>query len=242
MAHPVEQDGPHPLRPVQRARLYEQLVERLLTFVAQEGLLPGQRLPPERELSARLGVSRASVRQAIVALEVLGIVGVRQGAGMYLLRQADARASVAQLVERRQRLPEILEAREALEVKITELAAVRRTDEDLAAMDRGLETMEAEIAEGEPGLAGDLAFHGAVTDASHNPVLKELMNLLATAIEETRRESLSQPGRPRKSLTSHREIADAIRAQDPVRAVRAAQDHISLVGNVALLTWTGDGQ
>jgi len=123
------------LRPVSRPRLYKQLVQRLLAYVSDEGMSPGQRLPTERDLAAQLGVSRASVAQAVVALEVQGILSVRQGDGIYLLRQADPGQSVQELVKRRQRLPDILEAREAIEAKITSLAAQRRTDKDMAAID-----------------------------------------------------------------------------------------------------------
>jgi GntR family transcriptional repressor for pyruvate dehydrogenase complex len=230
------------LRPVSRPRLYQQLVERLLEYVSEEGLEPGQRLPTERELAARLGVSRASVAQAVVALEVQGILGVRQGDGIYLLRQVDPTESTQELIKRQQRLPEILEAREALEVKITALAAQRHTDQDLAAIDAALDAMSAQLAAGGRGYEGDMAFHEAVTAAAHNPILTSLMGLLADPIEETRRESLAQPGRPQQSLASHHEIAKAIRSGDPANAAGAARRHIALVADVALLTWErGDG-
>src|SRR5664279_501492 len=124
MAEPNGQRGA--LRPVSRPRLYKQLVERLLAHISEEGLNTGQRLPTERELAQQLGVSRASVAQAVVALEVQGILSVRQGDGIYLLRQADPAETVKELIKRRQRLPDILEASEAIEVKITFLAAQRR--------------------------------------------------------------------------------------------------------------------
>jgi GntR family transcriptional repressor for pyruvate dehydrogenase complex len=228
------------LRPVTRPRLYQQLVERLLAYVSEEGLIAGQRLPTERDLAQRLGVSRASVAQAVVALEVQGILSVRQGDGIYLLRVADPTESTQELIKRRQRLPEILEAREALEVKITSLAAQRHTDEDMAAIDAALDKMAAEMAAGEHGYGGDMTFHEAVTAAAHNPILTSLMGLLAGPIEETRRESLAQAGRPRKSLASHRSIAKAIRSGNAASAASAALQHITLVGDVALLTWNGD--
>lgn len=224
------------LRPVSRPRLYQQLVERLLAHVSDEGLSAGQRLPTERDLAQQLGVSRASVAQAIVALEVQGILSVRQGDGIYLLRQADPTESVQELVKRWQRLPEILEAREAIEVKITSLAAQRRTDEDMAAIDAALDKMTAKVTAGEHGYDEDMIFHAAVTAAAHNPILTALMDLLAGSIEETRRESLSQPGRQRQSLTGHRSIAKAIRSGEPASAARAAHRHITLVADVALLT------
>ena len=238
MADPKPREGA--LRPVSRPRLYEQLVERLLAYVSEEGMSAGQRLPTERDLAAQLGVSRASVAQAIVALEVQGILSVRQGDGIYLLRQAGPGESVQELIKRRQRLPEILEAREAIEVKITSLAAQRRTDQDMAAIGAALDKMATEVAAGEHGYDGDMTFHAAVTAAAHNPILTALMDLLAGPIEETRRESLAQPGRPRRSLASHQRIAKAIRSGDPASAGRAARRHIALVADVALLTWERD--
>jgi GntR family transcriptional repressor for pyruvate dehydrogenase complex len=228
------------LHPVSRPRLYQQLVKQLLAYIAQEGLTPGERLPTERVLATRLGVSRASVAQAVVALEVQGILSVRQGDGIYLVRLADPTASTQELIKRRQRLPEILEAREALEVTITSLAALRHTDQDLAAIDAALETMAAQVAAGEHGYDGDKVFHEAVTAAAHNPILTSLMEMLAGPIQETRRESLAQPGRPQKSLASHHEIANAIRSGDRAKAASAAHRHIAQVADVALLTWEGD--
>jgi len=228
------------LRPVSRPRLYKQLVERLLAHVSEAGLSPGQRLPTERELAQQLGVSRASVAQAVVALEVQGILSVRQGDGIYLLHQADPAETVEELIKRRQRLPDILEAREAIEVKITSLAAQRRTDEDLAAIDAALDQMAADVAAGKRGFDGDMTFHKAVTRAARNPILAAMMGLLAESIGETRRESLSQAGRPQQSLAGHRRIAEAIRRSDPEGAAHAALRHITLVGEVALLTWERD--
>jgi len=238
MAEPNGQRGA--LRPVSRPRLYKQLVERLLAHISEEGLSTGQRLPTERELAQQLGVSRASVAQAVVALEVQGILSVRQGDGIYLLHQADPADTVQELINRRQRLPDILEAREAIEVKITSLAAQRRTDGDLAAIDAALAQMTTEVAAGNRGFDGDLTFHEAVTRAARNPMLTAMMGLLAESIRETRRESLSQAGRPQQSLAGHRSIAEAIRSGDPEGAAQAALRHITLVGEVALLTWERD--
>ncbi|MDP9396544.1 MAG: FCD domain-containing protein [Actinomycetota bacterium] len=225
------------LRPVARPRLYEQLVDALLTHIDQTGLSTGDRLPPERELAQRLGVSRASVRQAIVALEVQGLVEVRHGDGMYLQRQPRAADLARELAERRRRLPDVLEARGALEVHIAALAAQRRTQDDLKAMNGALGLMADEIRDGRPGLGGDEAFHAAVTAAAHNPVLADLMAGLAHAIEETRRESLAQPGRPPRSLAGHRRIAAAIAAADVTAASAAMLEHLALVSDVALLRW-----
>src|SRR5579864_8800952 len=109
------------LRAPDRRRLYEQLAARLLDYVEVTGLSVGDRLPSERDLAQALQVSRASVRQATVALEVSGTLEVRHGDGIYLRARPSDGTGVLELMRRRHRLPEVLEAREALE---THLAAL----------------------------------------------------------------------------------------------------------------------
>jgi len=99
------------LSPVPRTPLYERLVERLRTHVLQADA--GDRLQPERELAARLGVSRSSVRQAIVALQVRGLVEVRHGGGTFLRGDDLDPAPSARILDLQRRLPDILDAREA---------------------------------------------------------------------------------------------------------------------------------
>jgi GntR family transcriptional repressor for pyruvate dehydrogenase complex len=226
------------LRPMAaRPRLYEQVLDRLRSYVAEGGLGAGDRLPPERDLAARLGVSRASVKQAIVVLEVQGLVEARQGGGTYLVRDTLDVEPVDQLVERRRRLPDVLDAREALETKLAELAAERRTAKDIAAMDSALARMQAEIAAGEHGVEGDRLFHAAVTAAAHSGILAEFMRSIADQITESRHESLRQPSRPTRSLTQHRAIFNAIVAKQPGRAAAAMRRHVQTVAKVRLLDW-----
>lgn len=224
------------LRPVQRIRLYEQLVQRLLQHIRDSGLRAGDRLPPERELAQRLGVSRNSLKQAFVILEVQGMVDIRQGDGTYL-RRVDQAESLKVLLDRKQRLPDVLDAREALEAKLAELAALRRTDLDLINMDAALETMHEQVAAGELGAEGDRRFHAAMAVAGHSAVLQQFYDAIASQISETRQESLRQPGRPAQSLAQHQRIVAAVRAGDAVAAVAAVRDHIAAVSSVRLLDW-----
>jgi GntR family transcriptional repressor for pyruvate dehydrogenase complex len=223
------------LRPLQRPRLYEQVVGQIQAWIAENGLDVGDRLPPERELASRLGVSRATVSQALVAMEVVGMVSVRHGDGVVLVEPAGSAKVVNALRRHAQQLPEIIEAREALETKLAALAAGRRTESDLAAMDEALALMERDIASGGRGVEGDERFHAAVTAAGHSPLLARLMAEISDLIRETRISSLSQPDRPVNSLRGHRKIADAIRAGDAEAAALAMQEHVAMVSDVALL-------
>lgn len=220
-----------------RRRLYEQIAAQLLTYIELSRLQPGDRLPPERELAFELRVSRASLRQATVALEVQGVLEVRHGGGIYVREMAQAPEHMVELLNRRNRLPEVLEAREALETMITRLAAKRRTEADLTAMDEALRLMATEIENGGIGDRGDALFHGAVTRAAGNRLLTDLMGLIGPSITESRVASLSEPDRPPKSLAAHRRIAEAIRNGDPLVAEQAMREHLKVVADVGLLRW-----
>jgi len=223
------------LRPVTRPRLYEVIVEQLCSHIADNEMAPGDRLPAERELASKLGVSRASLSQALVALEVQGVLSVRHGDGAVLVRRPTEERVINALREHADRLPDIIEAREALEVKLAGLAAERRTDPEMAAIDSALAMMESEIAAGDRGVVGDEMFHEAITTAAHSSLLAKLMHEISELIRETRIESLSQTERPRASLEGHKKIADAVRRQDSVDAARAMAAHIRMVSDVALL-------
>ncbi len=228
--------GPSPTFPgrLNRVRLYEQVAEQITTWIAENGLQPGDRIPPERELATRLGVSRATLSQALVALEVIGVVAVRHGDGT-VVTQSRTRRIVEAIREHADRLPEVIDTRDALETKIASLAAARRTTEDLARIDSALEAMELDIKAGGRGVEGDERFHGAVTTAAHSLLLARLMDEISGLIRETRIESLSQPDRPHASLAGHRAIAEAIRAADPGAASEAMHAHVAMVSDVALL-------
>jgi GntR family transcriptional repressor for pyruvate dehydrogenase complex len=197
----------------------------------------GDRFPPERELSAMLQVSRTSVRQALVVLQALGFVDVRHGEGVFLRRTRGFGDSFTKLLERRHRLPEVLEAREALEVKLAELAATRRTADDVISMASALDEMKTEIAGGGLGTGGDAAFHHAVAMAARNDVLLHLIDAMAEVIQETRLESLSEPGRPPRSLEAHGRILAAIQSRNPGLAADEMRQHLRVVADVALLRW-----
>ena len=219
-----------------RTRLYEQVAGQITAWIEANGLQAGDRLPPERELATRLGVSRATLSQALVALEVIGVVVVRHGDGTVLTQASHGQQRIVEAIRAHaDRLPEVIETRDALETKIAGLAAVRRTDEDLARIDDALAAMAADIAAGGRGVEGDERFHGAVTAAAHSLLLARLMDEIGDLIKETRIESLSQPGRPENSLAGHRAIAEAIRSGDAAGAAAAMHAHVEMVSDVAAL-------
>ncbi|TCC57433.1 FadR family transcriptional regulator [Kribbella pittospori] len=233
----MDSPTPHrpPPRPVLRSRLYEQVADQISIWITENGLRPGDRLPPERELAQRLGVSRATLSQALVALEVIGAVVVRHGDGTVLTERARTGPVIEAIRAHADRLPEIIEARDALESKLAALAASRRTETDLEAIRAALVEMERDIEAGGRGVDADEQFHGAVTVAARSELLAQMMAAIHDLVRETRLESLSQPGRPRESLAGHRRVADAIEAGDSDAAARAMHEHVMRVSDVALL-------
>jgi GntR family transcriptional regulator, transcriptional repressor for pyruvate dehydrogenase complex len=225
------------LRPLERSRLYEDVGVRLGQFVRESGMVPGDQFPAERDLSRNLQVSRTSIRQALVVLQALGFVDVRHGEGVFLRRTRGFGESLTKLVERRRRLPDVLEAREALEVKLAELAAARRISGDLAAMQAAITKMDVEIQAGGLGTEGDAEFHHAIALAARNEVLLHLVDAMAEVIDESRVESLSEPGRPPRSLAAHREILAGIEAGSAALAAQAMRNHLREVADVSLLRW-----
>ncbi|HEY7966199.1 MAG TPA: FadR/GntR family transcriptional regulator [Solirubrobacteraceae bacterium] len=226
------------LRAPEARRLYEQLEELLRVYVHEHGLRPGDRLPSERALAGALKVSRVSLRQATVSLEVQGLLEVRHGGGIYVRSLDVDPERLKTMLTRRRRLPEVLEAREAIECMLARLAAQRRTEADLAAIDDALRAMGADIAENGIGDAADRSFHAAIALASKNKLLSDVMAALADPIQETRLESLSEPGRPLRSFADHRRIAEAIRRQDPRAAETAMRRHLKIVSDIRLMRWT----
>jgi len=236
MTASADESGPGSgLKRLSRPRLYEQVAEQIMSWVRDNGLKAGDKLRPERELAVSLGVSRATVRQALVALEVIGVVAVRHGDGA-VLADASGSAKVLDAIRAHaRRIPDVIDARDALETKIAALAAVRRTGDDLARIDDALEVMAKDLEEGGRGLTGDELFHAAVTVAAHSSLLAGMMAEISDLVLETRIESLGQPGRPADSLAAHRRIADAIRDGDAPGAATAMHDHVEMVSDVALL-------
>jgi len=225
------------LRPVHRSPMYEAILERLREYTNNAGLKRGHRLPSERDLAERLGTSRASVKQALVVLEVQGLVETRHGGGTFLLRDKLSTESVTALIARQARLPDVMEARAALECQLAELAAHRRNKDDLRDMDEALTEMALEVQSERDGAGGDRLFHNAVAHAGRNPLLMRFLTEIENEIDETRLESLRQPGRPAQSLHQHEAIIEAIRRQDPSAARDAMRLHLTSVGKVRLLDW-----
>lgn len=216
----------------QRAPVYASIAARIRELVFAEGLGVGDRLPSERELARRMGVSRTSLREALTALRIEGMIEVQHGNGIYLLRSSaeEIPPIAAELTRRYPELLSLGEVRNTLEALAAELAAVRRTDEDLGRMVDAVRVMEAKIDDGEAGIDGDRLFHTTILQSAHNLVLSDLLGSLGEGAAKIALASLGREGQPPRSLAAHRLILEAIIVHDAEQARQLMRKHLELTG------------
>jgi GntR family transcriptional regulator, transcriptional repressor for pyruvate dehydrogenase complex len=220
------------LEPVKRSRIYEHIVDQIHALIREGRWAPGDQIPPERELAERFRVSRTSVREALRALEMQGIIESRQGGGTFV-RTADTEALVpplaAAILRGQRELTEVLEVRELIEPGIARLAARRATAEHIAELEQLLERQRDCIAHGRPFVDEDTAFHYTLARAADNHILLRLHNVILDLLRESRQSYLHVPDRPQMSLRGHEAMLAAVVAHDPEAAYAASLAHITEV-------------
>ncbi len=220
---------------MRRTRVYEAVAAQIQAQIAEGRLRPGDRLPPERELAEAFGVSRDSVRDAIRVLELAGLVVPRQGEGT-VVRELSLESVVSPLasalLQRKDLLADLLDARRIIEPALAYRAAQRADDEDIRAMAEILRRQAAKVRAGEPGIEEDTAFHYRLATAARNRVILKVMDVLMDLLREGRARSLQVQGRPQRSLEGHRRILAALRRRDPAGAQRAMEQHLEEIGRI----------
>jgi GntR family transcriptional regulator, transcriptional repressor for pyruvate dehydrogenase complex len=220
------------IEPVKRSRIYEHIVEQIRALIREGRWAPGDQIPPERELAERFKVSRTSVREALRALEMQGVIDSRQGGGTFV-RTADTEALVpplaAAILRGRRELAEVLEVRELIEPGIARRAAERATLEHVSELETLLQRQRECIAEGRPFVDEDTAFHYTLARAADNHILLRLHNVILDVLRESRQSYLHVPDRPQTSLRGHEAILRAVKAQDGEAAYQASLEHITEV-------------
>jgi GntR family transcriptional repressor for pyruvate dehydrogenase complex len=230
------------LTPIRRARLYESIAEQLRGLIADGRFKPGDQLPPERILAETFQVSRASVREALRALELQGLIEGRQGGGTFVRRVSAeelSRQMTSALMAGNREVADLFELREMIEPAIARKAAERVTPEQIEALDRILEQQRTKVARGEPYPDEDAAFHYTVAVAADNAALLRLVNVIMELLHESRATYLQSGARPQRSLEGHRALVDALRARDPDRAESIMRDHIATVARGVLTGGAG---
>ncbi|WP_088226584.1 FadR/GntR family transcriptional regulator [Desulfosporosinus sp. FKB] len=226
------------LKPIKTQKIYEQIVDQISQLVIDGHLKPGDRLPSERELVERFKVSRSSIREAVSALELMGLIEVRSGEGMYI-RQVNVDSVVAPLawmlfIEKDSDL-ELYEARKVLEVQAAGLAAERAEEDEIAEMHKYLELMRTDLQLERTGEEADHHFHYSIAKATHNKILIRLMNTISDTMRITLKTSrdilASDKKKPQRLYDEHFAIYEAIRLHDIEQAQKLMLDHLVGVEN-----------
>ena len=193
-------------------------------------LAPGDRLPPEADLAAKLGLSRTSLREAVRALTVLGVIETRQGDGSYITGLGPelllGALGLAVDLQREDTMPDLVAVRRILEPAATALAATRVTAADLELI-RSYIHPSTDREQAPEQVELDWEFHHAIARASGNPLLSVLLDGLAAPTVRMRVwRGMSVPGILERTLEEHRAIADALEAHDADLAYAAATVHV----------------
>ena len=216
-----------PLQTIAPRRLYRQIADQLRTLIERGEFPLGSRLPPERDLAAQLGVSRPSVREALIALEVEGRVEVRMGSGIYV-RQAEPDQTRRVLAE----APlETIRARALIESELAANAARTMKKPQIAGLHEAIALMESEAAGGRTAMHGDRLFHVRIAEASDNSVLVRIVSELYDERHNPLFEQLGSHFETARSwadaIAEHRAIVDAIAARSVQTAREAMAHHLA---------------
>lgn len=216
----------------------DDVIARLKEMIVSEGYEPGSRLPPERDLAARLTVSRNTVREAVRALSLTGIVESRRGSGTYVTSLApkvmlDAMSLLVDFADD-VGLVDILAVRRVLEAEAAARAAARITASELAELRTCLDLMQHDPQHGDGSVTAvteaDVRFHSVIAAASGNPVLAALIDALGDRTLRGRVwRAYADRGVFGRACVEHEAIYDALVESDPTRAAAAAAAHVAQV-------------
>lgn len=219
-----------PLQTVGNTRLYRQIADQLSALIASGEFAPGARLPAERELATALGVSRASVREAIISLEVAGLIEVRVGTGIFVLASPGKRPSVSG--DAGPGPFELLSARSLVEGEIAAVAAEHAKPADVAALHEAIDRMEAHVDDFAVREASDKEFHMALASATGNGALELVVDGLWGQRAELwgrMQHHFHTAELALQTIHDHRAIAKAIAAHNPNAARLAMRRHLTRV-------------
>jgi DNA-binding FadR family transcriptional regulator len=227
-----------PIQTIEPRRLYRQIADQLRGLIEEGEFAVGSRLPPERDLALQMGVSRPSVREALIALEVEGLVEVRMGSGIYV----QPRSAVAGRSVVAESPLETILARQLIEGELAAQAALVMKAADIAGLHEAVDVMRAEAAAGNIPARGDRLFHLRVAAASDNSVLQRLIgdlyderhNPLAVQLGS----HFETPASWAAAIAEHQRVIDAIEAGDATIARAAMREHMSCSHDRFTASWS----
>ena len=228
-----------PLQTIDNRRLYRQIADQIAELIEGGEYRPGQRLPPERDLAKQLGVSRPSVREALIALEVEGYVEVRMGSGVYV---ADRRTTAGAARRDSEAGPfELIRARWMIESECAALAAKAATKAQVKAIEEAVDEMEAARDQGVMPLEHDRDFHLRIAEATGNSalvlVVQTLWDQRDSALFRRLEHHYDTPALWTVAIKEHRDIVGAIARRDAGAARSAMRRHMDHAARRFSTSW-----
>jgi GntR family transcriptional repressor for pyruvate dehydrogenase complex len=228
-AHGSTIEGLKPVHLAAQEPASNEIARALLDYILSGQVGPGEKLPSERQLSESFGVGRSVIREALKSLGLLGLIEFRHGGGTYFRgAESDLLPRVIEwgLLLGERHTTDLIEARQHLEKITTTLAAARRSEEDLAAIEAALELMRAATTT-EEFVTADVAFHLAVADASGNTVLANMLKSISSLLRVWIHRVMEAESSFETSLHEHEPVFDAIRRTDPDAAGEFMETHMA---------------
>jgi GntR family transcriptional regulator, transcriptional repressor for pyruvate dehydrogenase complex len=226
MARETQTDG---LTPVIRTTLTADICRKMVSQLIRGTWAEGERIPAERELCQKLGVGRASLREALKALEIMGMIETRLGDGTYVCKRSDffsrpllwAIASSSEADAR-----ELVEARTLIEVELAGLAADHATPEHLKELGEQLDQMEKAKKSPEKFVQADVNFHLAIGRAASNSILMNALHLVRNLLQQWILGAVAVKGVPEKACAQHKRVLLAIKNKDASAARKEMRKHL----------------
>lgn len=228
-----------PIQLVEAQRLYQHVAEQIGSLIHAGEFRDGDRLPPERELAKQLGVSRPVVREAMIALEIAGLVDVRGGAGAFVKRaRGDAGSLLAATADPGPGPFDLIAARQLLEGEIAFTAASKVTQANLRSLTEAIDQMRSDIAAGRDTRQSDRLFHLRVAELTGNGVLSGLVDglwahMLAPMFDVLGRHA-GLRGKDRMTIADHERIVEALGRRDAEAARAAMRAHLAHVEEILM--------
>ena len=219
---------------IQRRCVTDQIIDRLVSMIANGKVRPEDKLPPEHMLMKQFGVGRSSLREAIGALSLIGLLTVRPGHGTHVTASSDGFLSKplrwGMMTMGRDKVHELVEARIVLEEAMVGMAAERATEEDIAEIRYHQGQLKAAKKSGQRAIKTDLSFHNALAKASHNSALVRFLSELRQPVRRWMEQKASITWGYEMVVEQHDAILNAIEAHDVERAQSALRQHLESVG------------
>jgi DNA-binding FadR family transcriptional regulator len=228
------------LKPIKRKKLYEEIVEQLEQMMVRGQLAPGDNLPSERELMDQFAVGRTSVREALFALQKMGLITVRNGEKAFVTKPSanhlisELSGAARHMLSTEEGVREFQEARVLMETALTRNAARQATANDIDRLSSALAKNKLALDDIVEFAATDVVFHYEIAKINGNTIFEALHSAASGWLSEQRLISLRAPGATKSAFQAHKSIFEAIVARDPDAAEVAMAEHLA---NVTRFYW-----